>query len=137
MPAGGGLAEAVRRVGDRWSFLVVESLLGGERRFGEIQEAVHGVASNVLSSRLKQLEAEGLLVSQPYSDRPVRFTYELTQTGAELAGALRMLASWGARTSGAGSADRHDSCGSELDVRWWCASCGEVVEPGHVEVVWV
>ena len=90
-----GLAEAVGRVGDRWSLLLIDALLAGPRRFGELQEAVPGVATNVLSSRLKHLERNGLVVARPYSQRPFRVEYQLTALGQELAGALRLLASWG------------------------------------------
>jgi DNA-binding HxlR family transcriptional regulator len=90
------LAAALQRVGDRWTLLLVAELLDGPKRFGELQEVVPGIATNVLSSRLRELERHGLIVASPYSRRPLRFEYELSRAGAELAGALRMLAAWGA-----------------------------------------
>ena len=104
-----GLTTAVARVGDRWSLLLVDALLDGARRFGELQTAVPGVAPNILSARLKHLEREGLVVGRPYSQRPLRLTYELTEQGHELAGALRLLASWGSRTQPDTSGARHAS----------------------------
>src|SRR6478736_6346506 len=89
------LAEALARVGDRWTLLVVEALLPGPRRFSELLEQIPGIAANILSDRLKRLEREGLLVARPYSERPPRAAYQLTAEGRELAGALRLLASWG------------------------------------------
>ena len=50
------LASALERVGDRWSLLLIEALLEGPRRFGELSEAVDGIAPNILSDRLKRLE---------------------------------------------------------------------------------
>src|ERR687892_2707406 len=91
------LAAALDSVGDRWTLLLVEALLGGPRRFGDLQEALGGIAPNVLSQRLRRLESEGLVLAQPYSERPQRYVYELTSSGPELAGALRFLADWGAR----------------------------------------
>jgi DNA-binding HxlR family transcriptional regulator len=132
-----GLAEAVARVGDRWSLLIVDALTGGARRFGELQRSVDGVAPNILSSRLKQLERERLVVVRPYSRRPVRVDYELTEQGHELAGALRMLASWGARRAPDAPDTRHVVCGSQLDVRWWCPSCHEPVDADESELQWV
>ena len=88
------LEEATARVGDRWTLLLVQALLDGPRRFNELLEALPGIAPNVLSQRLKHLERERVLVSQPYSRRPPRFAYELTSSGRELAGALRLLAQW-------------------------------------------
>ena len=81
-------------VGDRWSFLLVEALLDGPRRFGELQVAVAGIATNVLTQRLRSLEATRVVVARPYSVRPRRVAYELSSAGRELAGALRLLAQW-------------------------------------------
>ena len=90
------LAEALARVGDRWTLLVVEALLPGPLRFNELLDQIPGIAANILSDRLKRLEREGLLVARPYSERPPRAAYQLTAEGQELAGALRLLAYWGA-----------------------------------------
>ena len=119
------LADALATVGDRWTLLVVAALLDGPRRFGELQEAVDGIAPNVLTQRLRALERHALVVARPYSERPPRFVYELSAGGHELAGALRLLAGWGARNA---SADRspgphHSVCGSQLEARWWCPVC--------------
>jgi DNA-binding HxlR family transcriptional regulator len=117
------LAEALERVGDRWTLLVVEALLDGPRRFGDLQEAVGGIAPNILTQRLRHLEREALVVARPYSERPPRFVYELTTGGEELAGALRLLADWGARHAESAEPLRHSLCGTALEARWWCPSC--------------
>ena len=75
------LAEAVARVGDRWTLLIVESLLAGPKRFGELNQDVEGIAPNVLTHRLRQLERNALIVGHPYSERPRRLSYELTVRG--------------------------------------------------------
>ena len=116
------LADALERVGDRWTLLVVAALLDGPRRFNELQEELEGIAPNVLSARLKALTEQALVVATPYSDRPPRFVYELSEPGRELAGALRLLADWGA-----GEPLRH-SCGTAVEARWWCPSCEVVVD---------
>jgi DNA-binding HxlR family transcriptional regulator len=121
------LDRALTRVGDRWTLLVVAALLDGPRRFNELQDGLEGIAPNVLSARLKALAEQALLVAQPYSERPPRFVYELTESGRELAGALRLLADWGARTGG-GEPYRHEVCGTALEARWWCPSCERVVD---------
>lgn len=122
------LAEAVGRVGDRWTLLVIEALLGGSRRFNELVDDLPGIAPNILSQRLKHLEGEALVVARPYSRRPPRVAYELTGAGLELAGALRLLAHWGARRSDAAEAPRHGLCGTALEVRWYCPTCERPVE---------
>ncbi|HEX3200292.1 MAG TPA: helix-turn-helix domain-containing protein [Propionibacteriaceae bacterium] len=122
------LAEALIRVGDRWTLLVVQALLAGPRRFNELLEEIPGIAPNILSERLKRLERDALLVSRPYIDRPPRAAYELTAEGMELAGALRMLAHWGARHAGAAEAPRHATCGTPFEARWYCPTCDHLVE---------
>lgn len=124
------LALALERVGDRWTLQVVDALLEGPSRFNDLSERVSGIAPNTLSQRLKHLEREGLIVARPYSDRPVRLSYELTGAGKELAGAMRMLARWGAAQSPGEETDpmRHASCGSALEVRWWCPTCSRTVD---------
>ena len=121
------LLAALDVVGDRWSLLVVAALLPGPRRFGDLQEAVPGIAPNVLSQRLRHLEAERVVLARPYSDRPPRFLYELTAAGRELAGALRLLEGWGARNGHDHPAPRHELCGTELEVTWYCQTCARPV----------
>jgi DNA-binding HxlR family transcriptional regulator len=126
------LAEALQAVGDRWTLLVVAALLSGPRRFGELQTEVTGIAPNVLSHRLRHLEQHGLLVARPYWRRPPRFSYELTATGLELAGALRLLAGWGARNREEEGAPRHAECGSPIEARWWCPACERPIEEQEI-----
>ncbi|HEY2436816.1 MAG TPA: helix-turn-helix domain-containing protein [Solirubrobacteraceae bacterium] len=121
------LADALDRVGDRWTLLVIAALLDGPKRFGELQEELPGIAPNVLTQRLRSLEAHALVVARPYLDRPPRFEYELTTAGHELAGVLRLLASWGARGSDQESEIRHSVCGTPLEAQWWCPTCEQPV----------
>jgi DNA-binding HxlR family transcriptional regulator len=103
-------------------------------RFNDLQEAIGGIASNILSERLRRLEREGLAVAQPYSERPPRYVYELTAAGQELAGALRLLSDWGARHREAEPV-RHDACGTALEARWYCPTCEQPVDdPGEAGV---
>ncbi len=127
-PLDSPLAAALATVGDRWSLLLVSALLEGPRRFGDLRDAVGGIAPNVLSARLRHLEAEALVLARPYSARPPRFVYELTDGGRELAGALRLLTEWGARRTGEAEGPLHSACGSELESRWWCPTCERTVE---------
>ena len=116
------LSEALDSVGDRWTLLIVASLLGGAKRFGELQQELGGIAPNVLSGRLRRLTEQRLVLAEPYSRRPERFVYELTETGRGLAGALRLLAQWGAPQTG-GAAAVHAACGNPLEAVWYCPTC--------------
>lgn len=123
------LAETLQRVGDRWTLLLVEALLDGPRRFGELQGDLEGIAPNVLSQRLRHLEGQGLAIGRPYQERPPRFEYELTAAGRELEPALRVLADWGASHGDESQPPAHDVCGTPLELRWWCPTCEAAAEP--------
>jgi DNA-binding HxlR family transcriptional regulator len=122
------LERALDRVGDRWSLLVVEALLDGSRRFGELQEQLSGIAPNILTDRLRRLERVGIVRATPYQQRPTRFAYGLTADGHDLASALRLLADWGARTTPDAEPLRHVTCGTPLEARWYCPTCASPVE---------
>ena len=130
------LAAALERVGDRWSLLVVEALLDGPRRYNDLLVALPGIAPNILADRLRRLERERLIVARPYSERPPRMDYSLAADGRDLAGALRLLADWGARRTAPPGGDpkapaheplRHDACGTPLEARWYCPTCALTV----------
>ena len=100
----------------------------GPRRFNDLLGQIPGIAANILSERLKRLEREALLVARPYSERPPRAAYQLTAEGRELAGALRLLAHWGARHADPAHAPRHPACGTPLEARWYCPTCDHLVD---------
>lgn len=131
-PALAALSEALAIVGDRWTLLIVAALLDGPRRFGELQAEIAEIAPNVLSQRLRHLEQHALLVARPYSQRPPRFSYELTASGLDLAGALRLLAGWGAG-SFEESSPRHAVCATPVEARWWCPTCERPVEEREID----
>jgi DNA-binding HxlR family transcriptional regulator len=135
-PDASPLHHALTRIGDKWSLLLIAALLDGPQRFGDLLEAAPGIAPNILSQRLRHLEREALVVARPYSERPPRFSYELTASGMELAGALRLLADWGAR-QGDGEPPRHSECGTPLEVHWWCPACEQPVDDPDADDVHV
>jgi DNA-binding HxlR family transcriptional regulator len=121
------LADALTTIGDRWTLLMIAALLDGPKRFGDLQNEVPGIAPNVLTQRLRQLERATLVLARPYSERPPRFVYELSSAGQELAGALRLIAGWGARNADGANAPRHQVCGTPMEARWWCPTCEQAV----------
>ncbi len=130
------LGEAADRIGDRWTLLLVDALMARAHRFGELSDAVDGIAPNVLTARLRQLESDGILRATPYSRRPLRMEYELTDAGRELAGALALLTTWGRRQVGhpptgaeiRGPGPEHRTCGTALVTRLWCPTCDRPVD---------
>lgn len=121
------LDRAAALVGDRWTLLLVHALLSGPGRFSELEGRVPGISPNALTSRLRQLEDDGLVVATPYQQRPVRHAYGLTDRGRELAGVLRLLAAW-VETDG-GDPAVHRRCGTVLEVTHWCPTCEEPADP--------
>ena len=88
------IARTLEVVGERWTFLIIRDVFLGVRRFDQLQASL-GVARNVLTDRLNRLVAEGILERVPYSERPPRFEYRLTDKGRELGVALTALRQWG------------------------------------------
>lgn len=115
----------------------MDALLDGPRRFGDLSQTLPGIASNVLTQRLRALEAVRLVIARPYSQRPPRSAYALTPDGRDLAGALRLLEQWGADTHPDHPTPAHGDCGTPLEARWWCPTCDRGVErPDEGPVIW-
>lgn len=132
------LEHAATRVGDRWSLRLIAALLDGDRTFGELADEVDGIAPNILSSRLRTLQAEALILARPYQRNPVRMRYSLTVPGRRLADAVALLAHWGATQHGDPSAPRHDTCGTTVELRPWCPTCEQPVETTTGDdLIWV
>ena len=91
--ASAGLADALQVVGQRWALLVVHELRGGAMRFGDLQRSL-GAPTNILTTRLRELQAAGLVVRMPMAHNVL--AYGLTDRGRALDAAIDALASWGA-----------------------------------------
>ena len=119
-----GLLSATDVLGDRWSLPVVVAIADGARRFSDLQQELPGLAPNVLSRRLDDLERAGVVTSAPYQTRPLRKSYELTARGIELIPIAQQLSAWGSGDDGAA----HAVCGTGLEHRWWCPACQEAID---------
>jgi DNA-binding HxlR family transcriptional regulator len=94
-----GLARALELIGGRWTLLIVRELLTGPKRFGELEQGLPGIATNVLASRLRELEEAGL-VGRSLLARSSSVVYELTPYGLELEGPVVHLGLWGSKSLG-------------------------------------
>jgi DNA-binding HxlR family transcriptional regulator len=92
-------------IGDWWSLLIVRDALAGHRRFGEFQ-ATLGLAKNILASRLRKLEKEGIMEKVPSIDGRVHGEYQLTKKGEDLYIVLVGLWQWGERHTLSGQEKR-------------------------------
>lgn len=95
------VAHALDQVGDRWELLIVRELMLGQRRYTDLADALPGIGSNILTSRLRDLEAAGIVRKTKLPPPWAVTVYELTARGRELDAVLRSLAQWGARSLGA------------------------------------
>ena len=92
------LHESVELVGKRWSGAIIYVLLqGGCMRFSQIAHAVPELSDRLLSERLKELEARGIVERRVQEGSPVKVEYELTERGKDLHNALKELKAWGDR----------------------------------------
>ncbi|QUQ65595.1 winged helix-turn-helix transcriptional regulator [Kutzneria sp. CA-103260] len=92
------IARALDVVGDRWTLLIVrELLLQGPCRFTDLRNGLPGIAPNLLSTRLKELEGAGLITREDAPPPIATVLYTLTETGLALAPALKALGLWGLR----------------------------------------
>jgi DNA-binding HxlR family transcriptional regulator len=88
-------ARALDLVGDKWTLLIVRDLVGGPRRFVELQRVLPGISTEQLRSRLNRMVADGLLTRQRYREVPPRVDYELTERARDLLPVVGALARWG------------------------------------------
>jgi DNA-binding HxlR family transcriptional regulator len=94
------MAHALDLVGDRWALLVVRELMHGPKRYTDLVDHLHGIGTNILAARLRDLEAHGVVARRTLPPPAASRVYELTDYGRELKPALRELALWGARSLG-------------------------------------
>jgi DNA-binding HxlR family transcriptional regulator len=85
---------ATELIGKRWTGAIVRTLIGGPCRFNELLARVTGISDRLLSERLRELEATGLVKREVAAGPPVRVTYELTCSGHELEPVVSALEAW-------------------------------------------
>jgi len=88
---------AVELIGRRWSGAVIQLLLGGRQRYAELRDAIPDISDRMLSERLRELEAEGLVARIVVPETPIRVEYELTPKGRALERALGEISRWAER----------------------------------------
>lgn len=128
------VAKTLELVGDRWTLLIVRDLLQGPLRFQDLQKSLKGIAPNMLSDRLKLMEAHGLVRRRFYSEHPPRAEYALTDKGRELGVVVGALATWGSRHVHRQTALVHAECGRPVEMGYHCPHCGGRVRGASVKV---
>lgn len=105
------VGDILSRVGDKWSMLVVMTLLEAPQHFNELKRAIRGISQQMLSRTLRALEREGLVTRTVHPTVPVRVEYALTELGTSLSQPVLALGAWAAANRAAieSSREKYDS----------------------------
>jgi DNA-binding HxlR family transcriptional regulator len=117
------VAHALDLVGERWALLVIRELMPGPKRYTDLAEHLPGIGTNILASRLRDLEAAGVVEKRTLPPPAASRVYQLTPYGQELRPVLRELALWGARSLGPPTED------DELYRGWLENALGTLLAP--------
>ena len=131
------VAQCLEIVGEWWSLLIIRDVFLGVTRFDEMQERL-GISRNVLNRRLVRLVSAGVLVKVPYSERPPRFDYRLTDKGRDVWPVITAMRQWGDRHAapdGPPAQLIHEACGQVAQAAVTCSVCGEPMGPRDVRAV--
>ena len=85
----------LKLIGNKWEVLVLRDLMPGTKRFGELKQSIGGVSQKVLTAKLREMEASGLVERHVYAEVPPRVEYSLTPLGRSLKPVLDSLEQWG------------------------------------------
>lgn len=131
------IARSLEVVGERWSLLIVRDVNLGLHRFDELVVSL-GVTRTVLTSRLRHLEAEGVLERRAYQEQPARFGYHLTEKGRQLLPVLAHLMWWGdahyPTSAGPPRLLVHSVCGTVLSNEFRCDECAVSASEEEIRV---
>ncbi|MFB4394576.1 MULTISPECIES: winged helix-turn-helix transcriptional regulator [unclassified Pseudomonas] len=131
------VGRSVEVIGDKWTILVLRELYMGATRFEEIQIQTQATPQ-MLTSRLKALEADGMLERRPYSEKPKRHGYHLTAKGQAFYPVIYALRAWGetwCKSEEEGVAVRfvHHTCGHDVGLASVCPHCGVEVSRADLQ----
>ena len=121
------VAKALDVVGDRWALLVVRELLLGPRRYTDLLDGLPGVGTNVLSTRLRELESAGIVERRRVPAPTPAVLYELTDDGRDLRPVVDALARWGARRL------IRPAGGDTVEARWFVLSLAANADPDQLD----
>jgi DNA-binding HxlR family transcriptional regulator len=88
------MEETLGMLGKKWVGLIVFTLLDGPKKFSEIEKFIHGISGRVLTERLKELEAMGIINKNIFNETPIRIEYVLTRKGVDLTKAFEKIGEW-------------------------------------------
>jgi len=137
------IARSADLLGDGWNLLIIRQACLGARRFDEFRSGL-GIGRSILTAHLNRLVEAGLLVREPYQERPVRHEYRLTEKGRDVFPILAAMAAWGDKwltgPEGTPLVLHHTECDHDMQAEVVCNHCRAPIElrrtratrgPGH------
>ncbi|MFT4041555.1 MAG: helix-turn-helix domain-containing protein [Gordonia sp. (in: high G+C Gram-positive bacteria)] len=131
------VAQSLEIIGEWWTLLIIRDALFGVTRFDDFSTRL-GIARNVLTTRLDTLIENGVMVKEPYQDKPVRYDYRLTDKGRDLWPVLVALRQWGDQWVIDGQPPviiSHRACGHTINVEPACSACGEHLDGNSLRIL--
>jgi DNA-binding HxlR family transcriptional regulator len=129
------VAQTLNLIGDKWTLLILRQLKLGHDTYKEIQDRLEGIPSNLLSERLKSLEADELITSRLYQPHPPRYQYILTRSGSDLDDIFHSLMLWGERNlKDCPGRLVHNHCGQGVEQQYYCSHCGRTISKEELSV---
>ena len=122
------IAQTLNIIGDRWTLLIIHELLIGETNFNDIKLKLPGLSANLLSERLKSLEAAGLVESKLYVQHPPRYAYTLTESGKALEHVFNALVLWGSEHLQPCFKEIVDQNGDRVELGYYSTKTGDRVD---------
>ncbi|MBR1904803.1 MAG: helix-turn-helix transcriptional regulator [Alphaproteobacteria bacterium] len=85
---------ALKTMGDQWKVMIIQELMNGTKRFGELKKELGNITQKVLTANLRALEEKGILIRTVYAQIPPRVEYTLTNFGYNLKPVLESMRAW-------------------------------------------
>jgi len=129
------IAQTLNIIGDKWTLLILRQLMLGHVTYRQIQENLEGIPSNLLSERLKSLENDELITLSLYQDHPPRYRYALTKSGEDLSDVFNSIILWGEKNLQKCNRQLiHTDCGHGVEIKYYCPTCGKLVDKSNISV---
>lgn len=128
------IAQTLNIIGDKWTLLIVHEIMLEDKSYNELLSKLTGIASNLLSGRLKSLEEDEIIKGELYQKHPPRYKYTLTEKGRDLEDVFNSIILWGSK--------HLDKCyknlvdkktGHKVEIKYYLPETKELLDKENVE----